>query len=232
MVFRRPADSISASHSAPRTRLFTKVFPHLDYLSAQFFGELSVGFLAVFLGRGRINGIAEADVEPGKTREAAAARPSVVEAFQGHGIDGNLEMRGKNSGAFLELLGRSVNRALAFGIQHQVLAPLQAEGAGAHGVNQVGIGIDRDQAEGPAQEVEQASAEDLAGADVKHVLEQAPGNLAGDDRPIEKALVVGRENERSLHGQLLFSAYPELEKDPHEEPNSLSEEKPAEGQHG
>src|SRR5215469_9224246 len=109
MVFRRPADSISGGHSTARTRLFTKLFPHLDHLVAQFFGELSVGFVVVFLGGGRINGIAEAYVQPGKTREAAAARPGVVEAFERYGIDRNLEMRGENSCALLELLGLSVN---------------------------------------------------------------------------------------------------------------------------
>src|SRR5262249_45242253 len=104
-------------------------------------------------------------------------------------------MRGKNRGAFLEFLGRTVDRAVPFRVEHQVLALLESQSARAHGVHQVGIWVYRHQPERSSEEVEQALAENLAGSHIKHVFEQSPWNLAGDHRAIEKTLVVWGKNE-------------------------------------
>src|SRR5262249_16029074 len=77
--------------------------------------------------------------------------------------------------------------------------------------------------------VKGAAAEDLAGADVKHVLEQAPGNLAGDYWSVEEALVIGRENERPVPGQVLFAGHTKAEEDAHDQSQELAEDKPEKG---
>src|ERR1700686_599710 len=119
-------------------------------------------------------------------------------------------MRGKNCGPFFEFLWRAINRAFAFRIKYQDLPFLQAVSAVTHGVHQVGVGIHRDQPERPAQEVKSAMAEDFAGSDVEHVLEEPPGNLAGHNRPVEKTLMVRREDEWSVFWQLFFAAHAQV----------------------
>src|SRR5215813_1831553 len=136
-------------------------------------------------------------------------------------------MCGKNSGPFFKFLRSAVNRTLALGIEHQALALLQSKGAGAHRGDQVRVRVHGHQTEGPSQEIQETLAEDLAGADVKHVFEETPGNLAGDDRTIEKALMVRGEDKRTFLGQLLLAAHAQPVEDAHEQRHQAAKEEPA-----
>src|SRR5260370_29793181 len=116
-------------------------------------------------------------------------------------------MPGTSVCTFLELFGSVIYRALAFGIEHQAIALFQSESAGAHGSHQIRIRINGHQPEGAPQKAEKPFAEDLAGADIKHVFKEAPWNLAGDNRTVEKTLVIRREDEGAFLWKLLFAAH-------------------------
>src|SRR6478672_3214796 len=73
-----------------------------------------------------------------------------------------------------------------------------------------------------------ALAKDLTGADIKHILEEPPRNLTGDDWPIEKTLMVGRKNERTVLRQLLFANHFQAKEDARKSCYKFSQNKPQE----
>src|SRR3954468_20126720 len=139
--------------------------------------------------------------------EAVATRPDIVKAFDGDRHNRDVLMDGENSGAFLENFRRTVDGALDFGIENKNLSALEAEGAGAHRGNQVGVGVDRDELHGARQPAHHPGSEDLACANVEEVFEDVEGKLRRYERAIEEALMVGRENERPGFGQLLEAGH-------------------------
>src|SRR6478672_9757048 len=76
--------------------------------------------------------------------------------------------------------------------------------------------------------MKRAAAKDLTGAHVKHIPEQPPRNLRGHHGPIEKALVVRREDEWAMLRQLFFAADGETEKDAHDHTREFAEYEPHE----
>jgi len=93
------------------------------------------------------DGIAELHAQPGQTGKALAPRPRIIKTFKSDGIDWHFQVRGQNRCALFEFLGHPVHRTLAFRIKRQVLAMLKAVSAGAHGIHQIGIRVNRHEPE-------------------------------------------------------------------------------------
>ncbi len=119
-------------------------------------------------------------------------------------------MNGKYGGALLESSGRAIDAALTFRIKNQDAAMAQSEGAGAHGGNQVGIGIDDDHPQPACQTAHKPRTEDFAGADCKQVAEHGPGQNSSEHNRVKVALVIGRNDVRALPWKFLQPAHPQM----------------------
>src|SRR6478735_5602394 len=76
--------------------------------------------------------------------------------------------------------------------------------------------------------MKRAATKDLTGAHVKHIPEQPPRNLSGHHWPIEKALVVRREDEWAMLRQLFFTADGETKEDTHDQTREFAKNEPHE----
>ena len=86
----------------------------------------------------------------------------------------------------------------------------QSEGAGAHGGNQVRIGIDDDHPQPARQAAHEAGTENFAGAHRKQVAEYPPRQNRCQHNRVEIALVIGGNNVRALRRKLFQPAHPQM----------------------
>ena len=78
----------------------------------------------------------------------------------------------------------------------------ESEETGAHGGDEVGIGIEDDDTNPAGEATHESFSEDVAGAEREGVAEEAPGQGSSHDEGIDVALVIGAEKERTFFGQV------------------------------
>ena len=137
-----------------------------------------------------MDGVAERYLQRLEPLEALAARPHGEEAFDGDGDDGCLGVNGKNGRAFLECLRHAVDRAFALGVEDQREALVEPECSGAHGGDEIGVGIHDHDPQRPRQMAHEALAENIAGADRKQFAEHAPRHDRSENERVEISLMI------------------------------------------
>ena len=120
-------------------------------------------------------------------------------------------MQGKDGSALLEFFWRAVYRALALRKENQHFAMAQAERAGLHGAQQVGVRVHRDQVNLPREPAHEWRDEVLAGADEEDVAEETEGQRTHYENGVNVTLVVGAEQECALPREVLPSGNAETE---------------------
>src|SRR5947207_13228411 len=123
--------------ATPLPAVLLQLLPHADDARSQLGSELLISLLRSCRFRRRKEGVPNRNLEWSKALKRFLARPGIVEAFNGHRHNRHLQMNGENGSAFLEHLGRAVNRALALRVQNQHQPVPEPESAGAHGRNKV-----------------------------------------------------------------------------------------------
>src|SRR6476661_201791 len=184
-----------------RLRLLAAQFiPHSHHPRLQLRREVRAGpFRSLGVGW-RIDGIANLNLQRRELLKALTARPGIVKALNRHRNNRYLKMKGKNGGSLLERPGCAVDAALAFGVENEDAAVTQSEGAGAHGGNQVGIGIDDNHSQPARQAAHKAGAENFAGAHGKQVAEYPPWQNGREHKRVQVTLVIGRNDVSALQG--------------------------------
>src|SRR5690348_13490507 len=138
--------------------------------------------------------------------DAASSAPCLFKTINRYGNNRHLNVRGQNRRALLECLRLAGNAAFAFGIQHQRFSLPKAISSSAHGGNEVGIGIDGDELHGARNSPADAAAEDFARADVEHLAKDSKREVTHDKRCIHEALMIRREDERTIFGNVFEPA--------------------------
>src|SRR5581483_11431730 len=148
-----------------------------------------------FRGRrdsGWVDGIAKADAQRAESlKKLLAAGPRLVEALNRHRHNGHLQMRRQNCGALLEDFRFAVNAALTFWKQEENATMAKSESAGAHGRNQIGIGIHHHDPQKASDAPHEAGTEHIARTNREEFLKDLPGQKAGNDKGIKVALMIG-----------------------------------------
>src|SRR5205807_112326 len=121
-------------------------------------------------------------------------------------------VQGKDGRALLEFFWRAVYRALALRKENQHFAMAQAERAGLHGAQQVGVRVHRDQVNLPREPAHEWRDEVLARADEEDVAEETEGQRTHYENGVNVTLVVGAEQECALPREVLPSGNAETEK--------------------
>src|SRR5579864_277014 len=114
----------------------------------------------------------------------------------------NLQVNRQNRGAFLKSLRATINAALTFRVEDQSHPMTQAVSAGAHGWNQIRIGIDHNHAHDPRHPSHEARAKNFTGADRKHPLERPERKHREQRHGIEKTLMIRAEQTGALFRQI------------------------------
>src|SRR2546427_445115 len=112
-------------------------------------------------------------------------------------------MNREDGRAFLEGFRRAVNAALAFRIKDQPQAVAQAESAGTHGGDQVGVGINHDHAHDPRHSQHESRAKNLAGTYGEQAHYDTPRQHGQQNQGIDEALMVRAKKIRALARDIL-----------------------------
>src|SRR5271169_837742 len=98
--------------------------------------------------------------------------------------------------ALLEDSRSAIDRALAFGVEQEDATLAENVGAGEHGGDEIGIGVQDYNANPERQVAHEALAENVASSNGERIYEDISWYHGGNYHRIEVALVVGRDNVR------------------------------------
>src|SRR5262249_26449386 len=104
-----------------------------------------------------------------------------------------------------------VDTSFALWKQKQNAAMVESKGAGTHGGNQVGIGINDNHAHPTRDATHKSRAEHVTGSHGKHLAKDIPGQQAAHDKRVDVALVIRRNDERPVIWKLFQAGCPEFE---------------------
>src|SRR6185312_12525324 len=176
-------------HAGFCVRLAAQSIPHSHHPRLQLRREVRVGpFRSLGVGW-RIDRIANLNLQRRELSKALTARPRIVKALYGHRNNGHLKMNGKNGSTLLERPGRAIDAALALWIENEDAAVTKSEGTGAHGGNQVGIGIDDNHSQPARQTAHESGTKNFAGAHGEQVAEYPPWQNGSQHKRVQVTLV-------------------------------------------
>src|ERR1700677_1772459 len=186
--------------------LFPQSLPHLDHPRFQVASQLLISRFRRLTLRRRKNRITKYYLQWREPLERFIPRPRLVKALDRHGHDWLWHVNVQDRRTLLKDFRRAVNRSLAFGIKNERATLPQTKCAGAHGRNQIGVGIHYHNAQRTRQPQQESFPEVLACSHREDFVKQFRWENAGQDGRIEIALVIGGNDESTIAWQLLNSA--------------------------
>src|SRR5436853_6968027 len=159
-----------------------------------------------------------------------ASRPDFVETLDRHRNNGDLQMCRQNCGSLFENLGMAIDTALSLRKEKKNTPMTQTECASSHGRNQIGIGIDHDDAQPACDAPHETRAKDVARSDREDLAKHGPGKQTTNNKRINVALVIRREDKwtsgrkpvKSGYAQIKTIARKELDESEYQEQRSGS----------